>query len=37
VIDRDVRYEESDHLRLPASHLHNRLYPREGEKIIESW
>lgn len=37
VIDRDVRYEESDHLHLPAAQMHNRLYPREGEKIIESW
>ena len=37
VIDRDVRYEDSDHLRLPASYLHERLYPREGEKVIESW
>jgi acetyltransferase-like isoleucine patch superfamily enzyme len=37
VIDRDVCYEDSDHLRLPAATLHSRLYPREGEKIVESW
>jgi UDP-N-acetylglucosamine diphosphorylase / glucose-1-phosphate thymidylyltransferase / UDP-N-acetylgalactosamine diphosphorylase / glucosamine-1-phosphate N-acetyltransferase / galactosamine-1-phosphate N-acetyltransferase len=37
VIDRDVTYEESDHLKLPISHLHPRSYPREGEKIVESW
>jgi carbonic anhydrase/acetyltransferase-like protein (isoleucine patch superfamily) len=37
VIDRDIRYEDSDHLNLPVSHLHNRLYPREGEKVVESW
>jgi UDP-N-acetylglucosamine diphosphorylase / glucose-1-phosphate thymidylyltransferase / UDP-N-acetylgalactosamine diphosphorylase / glucosamine-1-phosphate N-acetyltransferase / galactosamine-1-phosphate N-acetyltransferase len=37
VIDRDVAYEDSDHLNLPIAHLHPRLYPREGEKLIESW
>jgi UDP-N-acetylglucosamine diphosphorylase / glucose-1-phosphate thymidylyltransferase / UDP-N-acetylgalactosamine diphosphorylase / glucosamine-1-phosphate N-acetyltransferase / galactosamine-1-phosphate N-acetyltransferase len=37
VIDRDVSYEESDHLRLPVSNLHARSYPREGEKLVESW
>ncbi len=37
VIDKDVRYEESDHLRLPVAHMHPRAYPREGEKIVESW
>jgi carbonic anhydrase/acetyltransferase-like protein (isoleucine patch superfamily) len=37
VIDRDVHYEESDHLRLPGAHLHPRSYPREGEKVVESW
>jgi UDP-N-acetylglucosamine diphosphorylase / glucose-1-phosphate thymidylyltransferase / UDP-N-acetylgalactosamine diphosphorylase / glucosamine-1-phosphate N-acetyltransferase / galactosamine-1-phosphate N-acetyltransferase len=37
VIDRDVRYEESDHLKTPISYLHNRMYPREGERVVESW
>jgi UDP-N-acetylglucosamine diphosphorylase / glucose-1-phosphate thymidylyltransferase / UDP-N-acetylgalactosamine diphosphorylase / glucosamine-1-phosphate N-acetyltransferase / galactosamine-1-phosphate N-acetyltransferase len=37
VIDRDVAFEDSDHLKLSISHLHPRLYPREGEKMVESW
>lgn len=37
VIDHDVAYEESDHLNLPAAHLHARSYPREGEQVVESW
>lgn len=37
VIDRDVTYEESDHLRLPMAHLHPRSYPGEGENVVESW
>jgi carbonic anhydrase/acetyltransferase-like protein (isoleucine patch superfamily) len=37
VIDRDVAYEESDHLKLPMAHLHPRSYPRGGEKVVESW
>ncbi|MEJ5313510.1 MULTISPECIES: DapH/DapD/GlmU-related protein [Anaerolinea] len=37
VIDRDLYYEDSDHLRLPNAHLHPRLYPRPGEKGSESW
>lgn len=37
VIDRDVSYEESDHHRLPAGGLHQRLYPRPGEWTPESW
>jgi carbonic anhydrase/acetyltransferase-like protein (isoleucine patch superfamily) len=37
VIDRDVSYEESDHLKLPIGHLHPRSYPREDEKVVESW
>ena len=37
VIDRDVTYEESDHLKLRTAHLHPRSYPREGEKVVESW
>ena len=37
VIDRDVRYEDSDHHRLKAAGLHRRLYPRPGESQLESW
>ena len=37
VIDRDVTYEESDHLKLPIANLHPRSYPREGDKEVESW
>ncbi len=37
VIDRDIRYEDSDHLKLPFHQLHPRLYPRLGEVAIESW
>lgn len=39
VIDRDVPYEESDHLRLNGrvSDLHQRMFPRAGEKVVESW
>jgi carbonic anhydrase/acetyltransferase-like protein (isoleucine patch superfamily) len=37
VIDRDVRYEDSDHHKLRAADLHRRLYPRPGESQLESW
>jgi hypothetical protein len=37
VIARNVAYEDSDHLRTRAAHLHKRLYPRKGEKLVESW
>jgi len=37
VIDRDVRYEDSDHHKLKAASLHQRLYPRQGERQLESW
>ncbi len=37
VIDRDVRYEDSDHHKLSFAHLHPRLYPRQGEEGEESW
>jgi carbonic anhydrase/acetyltransferase-like protein (isoleucine patch superfamily) len=37
VIDRDVRYEDSDHHQLKAASLHRRLYPRPGESQLESW
>lgn len=37
VIDKDVRYEDSDHHRFKAAGLHRRLYPRPGESQLESW
>ena len=37
VIDRDIRYEDSDHHKLPFANLHPRLYPRPGETVEESW
>ncbi|MGQ0601278.1 MAG: DapH/DapD/GlmU-related protein [Anaerolineales bacterium] len=37
VIDRNVAFEDSDHLKTRAAHLHKRLYPRKGEKVMESW
>ena len=37
VIDKDVRYEDSDHHRLKAASLHRRLYPRPGERELETW
>jgi acetyltransferase-like isoleucine patch superfamily enzyme len=37
VIDRDIRYEDSDHHKLRAASLHRRLYPRPGETQLESW
>ncbi len=37
VIANDVVYEESDHHKLSYSHIHPRLYPRQGETVSESW
>jgi carbonic anhydrase/acetyltransferase-like protein (isoleucine patch superfamily) len=37
VIDKDVRYEDSDHHKLKSASLHKRLYPRPGEEGLESW
>jgi hypothetical protein len=37
LIDRDVRYEDSDHHRLKAAHLHKALYHQEKDKVAESW
>ncbi len=37
VIEKDIRYEESDHHKLKFSHLHPRLYPRPGESTSDSW
>ncbi len=37
VIDKDLKYEDSDHHKMRNSHLHKHLYPRRGEKDLESW
>lgn len=37
VIDRDIRYEESDHHQLAFASLHPRLYHRPGEAVEDSW
>jgi UDP-N-acetylglucosamine diphosphorylase / glucose-1-phosphate thymidylyltransferase / UDP-N-acetylgalactosamine diphosphorylase / glucosamine-1-phosphate N-acetyltransferase / galactosamine-1-phosphate N-acetyltransferase len=37
VIERNIRYEESDHFKLDFSNLHPRLYPRPGEAVAEAW
>lgn len=37
VIQKDVRYEDSDHHKLKFKNLHPRLYPRPGEQMEQSW
>lgn len=37
VIERDVRYEDSDHHKFKSASLHQRLYPPPGEGALESW
>jgi len=37
VIDRDIKYEDSDHHKLRNAQSHKHLYPRHGEKDVESW
>ncbi len=37
VIDRDIKYEDSDHHKMRNGHLHKHLYPRQGMKDLESW
>ena len=37
VLERDIRFEESDHYKLKFAHLHPRLYPRPGEGTDQSW
>jgi carbonic anhydrase/acetyltransferase-like protein (isoleucine patch superfamily) len=37
VIDRDVKYEDSDHHTLKDAAKHPRLYPRRGETDLTSW
>lgn len=37
IIDKDVRYEDSDHHKLKEGYKHPRLYPRPGETEQLSW
>jgi UDP-N-acetylglucosamine diphosphorylase / glucose-1-phosphate thymidylyltransferase / UDP-N-acetylgalactosamine diphosphorylase / glucosamine-1-phosphate N-acetyltransferase / galactosamine-1-phosphate N-acetyltransferase len=37
IIDKDVKYEDSDHLRLKNASKHPRSYPRRGESDLTSW
>jgi UDP-N-acetylglucosamine diphosphorylase / glucose-1-phosphate thymidylyltransferase / UDP-N-acetylgalactosamine diphosphorylase / glucosamine-1-phosphate N-acetyltransferase / galactosamine-1-phosphate N-acetyltransferase len=37
VIDRDIHFEDSDHYKFKSASLHRRLYPRPGERELESW
>jgi carbonic anhydrase/acetyltransferase-like protein (isoleucine patch superfamily) len=37
IIDRDVKYEDSDHHQLKHANKHPRLYPRRGELDQASW
>src|SRR5258706_931463 len=37
VIDKDIKYEDSDHHKMRNAQLHKHLYPRRGEKDLESW
>lgn len=37
LIDRDIFYEESDHLRIKTEGHHRRLYPRPGEARQDQW
>jgi carbonic anhydrase/acetyltransferase-like protein (isoleucine patch superfamily) len=37
IIDRDVKYEDSDHFKLKDATLHKRRYPRQGELELTSW
>jgi hypothetical protein len=36
-ITKDVRDEDSDHPERRGADLHQRLYPRPGERESESW
>jgi len=37
VIDHDIHFEDSDHYKFKSASLHRRLYPRPGERELESW
>lgn len=36
IIDKDIRYEDSDHHALTFADLHRRLYP-SGRNVLETW
>ncbi len=37
VVDRDVRFEDSDHHHFKSGYLHQALYHRQKDKDLESW
>ena len=37
VIDKNIRYEDSDHHKFKSAGLHKRLYPPKDETELESW
>ncbi len=37
VIDKNVRYEDSDHHKFKSASLHKRMYPPKDETELESW
>jgi len=37
VIDKNIRYEDSDHHKFKSANLHKRLYPPKDETELESW
>lgn len=37
VVDRDVRFEDSDHHHFKAAHLHRPLYHQRRDRDLESW
>ena len=37
VIDKNIRYEDSDHHKFKSAGLHKRLYPPKNETELESW
>jgi acetyltransferase-like isoleucine patch superfamily enzyme len=37
VIDKNIRYEDSDHHKFKSANLHKRLYPPKDETQLESW
>lgn len=37
VIDKNIKYEDSDHHKFKSSGLHKRLYAPKAEKELESW
>jgi carbonic anhydrase/acetyltransferase-like protein (isoleucine patch superfamily) len=37
VVDKDVRYQDSDHHKMRNSEVHKQCYPKDKEEEIESW